>query len=674
MKRVALFAVAEGESNYRTEGKLGTVFCFSLSMSGIEDWLMKGFESGFAAAKIKHLGQPCRAKNVLSGLVVTNRENGEEEFVLADTNECSGCHLLFIDIEKNTGRAYKAPAGSGSWALLEVPGDRLVVGTYYDGAFMVFDLKKMEFIKSVYFSGEEYIWNLALGNDGRVYGGTYSGAKLGALDLDTYEIEDCGAPVPPNLYLRHVSSLPDGRILCRFYSEKQMTLIYDPRTKEFCPVPKHLAKTTSGITWNGYFITDRVACGGETLSQVDWPFPIPSDSGGWNVLTGITTDDWLFIRQGKTIYRYKKGDNELTYITSLDLRGSGLLSCTKDGNILGVRGQDYFIIKPGTASLELMAIPVESAPRPTLFLKADRSGKLWGGPHFGQTIFWLDTKTCEYENTGKVCDAGGEVYDVDFYKDKVFAVSYANGDVTRYDPLKPWDQLGNSNPVSIACVRPQGYIRPAAGVAVGPDGKLYAGWMVEYGKYGGAVSITDPETGATDLIENPLGAQSISGIASDGRCIYASTTAAGNGLPNQKVPTRFGVIDKETGKTVFSREFSDAKAVRIHGYDNETGQVVVSAERRLMLFDAKSRRFSDKLNGSTPTLTCGSASVPGNGRFYYSSGKMLLLLDLKTGEVEKLAEAPDEVTNVTADPDGAVYFSCGVDVYVLCSSTERGFK
>lgn len=625
--------------------------------------------------KFEHLGQPCRAKNVLSGRVIINRTTGHEEFVLTDTNEDAGCHLLFIDIETNTGRAYKAPAGSGSWALLEVPGDRLVVGTYYDGMFMVFDLKKMEFIKAVHFTGEEYIWNLALGNDSRVYGGTYSGGKLGALDLDTYEIEDCGAPAPPNMYLRYVSSLPDGRILCYFFTEKPTTLIYDPQTQKFEPVPDHLAKVKSGITWNGYFITGSIVCDGKTLAEVTHPFPVPpADKGDWNVLASITTDEWLFIGQESSIYRYKKGDKELTYMTGLEPRGSAMLGCTKDGNILGVRGQDYFTIKPGTESLELKTIPVESAPRPTFFLKADQSGKLWGGPHFGQTIFWMDPKTGEYVNTSKVCDAGGEVYDVDFYKDKVFAVSYANGDIVRYDPSKPWDQLGNTNPAVLGSIASKGYIRPTAGVGIGPDGKLYAGWWADYGKYGGAVSITDPETGEMKLIEDPLGKQGISGIATDGRYIYASTSASGNGLPDQKIPTKFGMIDPATKKTVFEQEFPNTGTVRIHGYDSATKQVVVSAAQQLMLFDTEKMSFNDKVADDTPAIGCYSTSVPGNGKLYYSSDKMLLLLDLKAGEVTELAEAPDKVTNVTTGPDGTIYFSSGVDVYALRDAVEEGAK
>src|SRR5438552_5342499 len=141
---------------------------------------------------LEHLGRPCRAFNVLAGRDVID-PSGKEWLVLTNMNEISGCELIFIDFEKNTGAAYRAPAGQGAWALQQV-GDKLVVGTYYDGQFMIFDLKQMKFVKSVGVPGEKYIWSIAQGSDGRIYGGTYPGGKLAALDLQTYAVEDLGNP------------------------------------------------------------------------------------------------------------------------------------------------------------------------------------------------------------------------------------------------------------------------------------------------------------------------------------------------------------------------------------------------------------------------------------------------------------------------------------------------
>jgi hypothetical protein len=284
----------------------------------------------------------------------------------------------------------------------------------------------------------------------------------------------------------------------------------------------------------------------------------------------MTTPDVLYLRQGNAVYRYARGDSELTFIADIPLRGGRLMAGTSKGELLGVRGQDYFVIKPGDTDLKLRSIPVEGRGRPTLFLEADPGGRLWGGPHFGQTLFYLDPRTKKAVNTGVVCDAGGEVYDVTFLDGKVYTASYAGGDITCYDPEAPWDQWGLKNPKPLTAVGPA-YIRPTGGIVTGPDRKLYSGWMAQYGKYGGAVAITDPDTGKTELIENPLGEQAVEGLAVDGQFAYVGTSLTANGLPAKKGESpRFGVIDLTSKKVVFQREFEGAQSVRRVVYDTKT--------------------------------------------------------------------------------------------------------
>ena len=620
-----------------------------------------------AAAKLELLGQPCRAKNVLATCIVKDRATGREMFVLSNMNENSGAELIFIDFENDTGKVYKAPAGAGAWGLIEVPGDRLVESTFYDGVFMVFDLKKMEFVKVAKFAGESYIWTLAIGSDGRVYGGSYAGGKLGALDLNTYEVEDCGAPAPPNLYLRQTSALPDGRILCYFNTEKPTALIFDPATKKFGPAPPAISNGVQGAVWNGYFVTGRQMFDGKTLEEIKpIPFPTPpADKGIWSFNASMTTPDTAYMQQGQALYRYKVGDKDLTLLCDLDTYRGGTREASSKGWVLGLRGQDYFVIKPGAEKIDLRPIPVESGPRQTLFLRVAPDGKLWGGPSFGQTLWWMDPATKKYVNTDNICDAGGEVYDVGFVNGKVYAVAYAGGDIVEYDPAQPWDQIGLKNPRVIKRLSTSGYIRPEAGVTVGPDGKLYAGWLTKYGAYGGAVSITDPKTGDTELIENPLGEQAIHGVAADDKFIYVGTSLAGNGLPHKKGEwARFGMVDLATRKVVYQHEFDGCAGVRVLGCDPRSNRVVLSVGGKLTLFDPAKREFVAGLD-DLPNVSGRSVATLGDGTICYASAKSVVKLDVGTGKASTVVEAPGAVNNVVAGPDGKLYISCGLDVYAV---------
>ena len=332
------------------------------------------------------------------------------------------------------------------------------------------------------------------------------------------------------------------------------------------------------------------------------------------------------------------------------------------GRLLGVRGQDYFVIKPGDRDLSLKPIPIEGRGRPMLFLKAGPDGRLWGGPHFGQTLFWLDPKTGKFFNTGTVCDAGGEVYDVAFLNGKVYTASYAGGDMTCYDPSLPWDQWGLKNPKPLAKVGPA-YIRPTGGI-LAADGRLYSGWMAKYGTYGGAVAITIPATGKTTVIENPLGAQGIAGLAVSKGLAYIGTTLEGNGLPGKKDESpQFGVIDLATQKPVFQAPLPGAKSVHSIVLDAGTGRAAMLVDKKLRVFDLRKRAFVDGPFAGVPEITAARLSAPGGGFVYAGADKDALRIDLKSGAVKVLAKASAPITNIAVDGQGAVFIACEADVY-----------
>ena len=613
-----------------------------------------------AAAPFEHLGQPCRGFNVLASRVVTTPD-GNEWFVLSNTNESSGVELIFIDFADNTGRKFSAPAGQGAWMLNPVPGDRLVVGTYYDGKMMVFDLKTMAFTKTIDFGREQYFWNGALGGDGRLYAGTYPGGKLAALDLDKLAIEDHGAPALPNLYLRNVSALPDGRLLCNFVTSRPTTKIFDPATKQWGDVPAHLRGVTGGVTWNGHFVSGTRAFARDLAPVDPPPVPTPPQGEEWNVHENLTDARTLYLKQGAIIWRFRDGEKELTKVFDHGIPSAAVTAVASDGTLLGVRGQDYLVARPGELKAKLIPIPVEAGPRPMHFIKADDAGRLWGGPPFGQTLFYTDVATRKTINTGIVVNAGGEVYDLAFADGKAYGAAYVGGDIFVFDPREPWDQLGNKNPRSLARLTTRGYIRPLAGIHLGDDGKLYSGWMAAYGKYGGAIAVTDRESGETTLWENPLGEQAISAMAVARDVIYAGTTLAGNGLPakpNEK--PQFGVIDRASGK-VLSRFPVEGSAVTKIFHDATSDAVF------LVLGDGRMWRFNLKTNelypAGAPPITPDAIGSRGDGTLWFGSGKSLVRYDIAAGDAKTVAEAPATIDHLTVAPSGDVFVACGADLY-----------
>ncbi len=623
-----------------------------------------------AANGVRHLGQPCRARNIHAGVLV--EDAGREWFVITNTNENANVELIFIDAKTDTGHVYRAPAGSGAWALKKLPGNRLAIGTYYDGMFLIFDVPTRKWVRQVKFPGEDYIWQVALGSDGRLYGGTYPGGRLGALDVDTGAFEDLGAPTPENKYLRWTTSLPDGRIHCNLQFERPQSLIFDPETKQFTPAPEHFNAVTKGAIWNGYYLHGNKAYRMPDLAVSDpLPFPAPpADAGAWAVDINLTDEKTLVLRQGTDFYEYRVGDPGLTKTVRLRARGSGgLFARNAGGQCYGIRGQDYFVISPAKPKQELRRIPGEAAPRGTHFLYADDQGRLWGGPTFGQTLFYMDIKTGKTVNTGVVSDDGGEVYGVEVLDGVCYAVAYAGGEVIRFDPAEPWNQLNHVNPKTIARVGPD-YIRPQAGVRVGPEGRLYSGWLAKYGEYGGLLLITDPKTGKSEQVNDPLGPHGLSGVqpVGDGLVLLGSTIY-GNGLGVQKdTPSRLGLFDLNAKKLVYSHDFPGSASLGSFVFDPATGIAAFTAVGgKLYLFDVNWRAFVGGANDGPAIEGLTGYNIvmlPGKSRVVYAIGDTLHARGLRTGATATLATLPAKIESISAAPDGAaLYAACGVDVY-----------
>ena len=618
------------------------------------------------AASIEKLGEPCRAFNILNGRYVKD-PSGREWMVLTSSNEATHCQLLFIDYKNDQGKIFTASAGSGAWSLNVVPNDALMIGTYYDGTFARFDLAKMAFTKTAKVPGEDYIWGSVIGGDGRLYGGTYPGAHLVALDLESFKVEDYGCGAPPNHYLRPISTLPDGRIYCSLGMDKPARVIFDPTTKKFSPAPPQMKDVEAGVSFQGCFVAANSWDGetpaaarvfaGKTLEPVtNPPFPTPPENGTpWSADLRSSTADALIYRHGGILWRCRAGASTLEKIFEGNLRAA-VIAQTPDGKLLCTRGPEYAVLTPGDRELEFKPVPCERPPRPTHWLRVDPQGRIWGGPQFGQTVFYFDPKTKRAVNTGLVCGEGGEVYDGAFRDGKTYLVSYVGGDIIEFDPAQPWDQIHNKNPRVIHHLAKEGYVRPIGGAQFGSDGKLYSSWSAKYGTYGGAIAISDVSTGDTELIETPLGKQSVSAFALDDQFIYAGTDLSANGLPQQKgVSPKFGMIDRKTRQVVFEQAFDGAAGVNRLCYDAASKRVVLAVNGKVKLFDPATRKLLHDAARSAPSFTGGSLVGLGDGKAYYANEKRLIELNVGSGETHAVVEFPANIEKIALGGYGTIY-------------------
>ena len=344
-------------------------------------------------------------------------------------------------------------------------------------------------------------------------------------------------PLLPTCICATSIATPDGRILCQFMTEKSTSLIFDPATREVQLRPRR--SSAAGVAGRPRGTATSCRAGkvfdGKTLDEVTPPpFPTPpADKGVGPSIRRLTDPRYAVPAPGNAIYRYKIGEKDLT----LHLRpGSSRRRADRvdqrTASLLGVRGQDYFVVRPGDKDVKLKPIPVESStardpvpagrPQGHPLGRADlRADPLAHGPQ--------DEEGRQHEHGLRLRRRGLRrgVRERQGLRRRLRR--------RRYDRVRPGAALGPvepQEPESHRRCRHQGLHPARRRRSLGPDGKLYTGWLAKYGTYGGAVSITDPKTGETELIENPLGEQAILRRAlPTADFIYVGSCLAGNGLP-----------------------------------------------------------------------------------------------------------------------------------------------
>ena len=124
--------------------------------------------------QLHSLGQPCRNFQILGiGKLIDPRDE-VEKVVLSNFAAGSTGNLVIVDPETGAGEDIRLPGDSGAWAVLNWRDEKLLVGTCGSYGYLhCLDLVTRQWAEARRDPHETYIWNLCVGSDGLVYGGTY---------------------------------------------------------------------------------------------------------------------------------------------------------------------------------------------------------------------------------------------------------------------------------------------------------------------------------------------------------------------------------------------------------------------------------------------------------------------------------------------------------------------
>ncbi|MHB9033746.1 MAG: NHL repeat-containing protein [Anaerolineae bacterium] len=573
------------------------------------------------------LGEPCRNFNILAVTRIYDPRDQRVKVVLSSyVAEGVGC-LVFIDPTTGQGETVLLPGDSGAWALLPY-GDRLLVGTCATyGYLLSLDLASRSWAKPLRVDSETYVWQLCLGSDGMVYGGTWPGCSLLRYDPRTHTLVDLGkaSDAGGNCYSRYVYGQVPGKILIECGHAERHLALYDITSAAFTRFGQQ-EESVIGFSCDRLYtqVGDERFC--YTLPELE---PVSGAQVGC---------------PGKPALPYA---SEFIHYVNL-----------ADERLCVVRGQSYYLLEPGVSEPELLPIPAERPPTAILGLCAAPDGTLWGSSAFGQTIFSFNPFNGNTWNSEVVCDQGGEVYGMAWLNGRLFMSSYSHGDHIVYDPTLPWDQLHNLNPRTLESAAPQ-LVRPGARSIVGPDGGFYTGWWAAYGVYGGGITRVDPRTLAVTTWHDLVPGESVVGLAGDDEDFYLVTTQRANGLPEHSDTGHLAVWNP--GKGIVDQVVLQGSVPDWGVCADPRGAVVVWGNA-LHVYDRTRRGFHDTLN------------LP--ERFSYllrqKDGTLLVFgqravfsFNSATVALEVAGEIPGPARSAVQAPDGKVYIACGSHLYRL---------
>ena len=587
-------------------------------------------------AQYQSLGQPCRNFNILGIERIDDPRDGREKVVLSNFASGAIGNLVLLDPASGEGEAISLPADNGAWAVLNLANQKLLVGTCPEaGMLHCLDLARREWAPPLRDPHETYIWNLCLGSDGMVYGGTYPGCALLRYDPQRHTLDNLGrlSANPGDLYSRTVyGGLPGYLLIACGYASPHLVL-WDIAAGAARPFGKPGAVVKE---INARFICTETA---GALDFYDTASLAPLDV------------DWR--------------DQLAPPLPRAPYAGMSFSIPLRDGTTLATRGQDYYIYDGRERAPALKPIPTPRPPTRIHTITSDARGRIWGSAAFGQTIFCFDPASGDLWNSPVVCDSGGEVYGMCFSGERLFMSAYSGGDHIVYDPALAWTQAesrvrgaDNVNPRTLSAMAPD-FIRPATRSLIGPDGAFWTGWWAGYGTYGGALSRVDVDTLQVRRWDNPIPSQALVSLAADNRCLYFATGGVANGLPEKSEPLHFVVCSPE-GKSVWQQEF--AAGQRLHCVAAAGGLVALSMEHEIRVFDPEELTFQRTI---ALQEDCHYALAWNDGALAAFCGHSLWRVNLAAGECRRIADLPGEVHCATRTPDGRLFFACDTTLYQL---------
>ncbi len=582
------------------------------------------------AGQFEVLGTPVKTALLMASAVGPD-ERGDEVLYF----DCAqpGSRLFLLQAEPKTGRTRQipAPVGEGAWAMIIGPDNCVYLGTWESGHLLKFDSARpnaglQDLGKPS--ASETYIWQLALGNDSRLYGCTYPNAKLVRYDPKSGTSEDLGRLDPQEMYSRSVAASTNGDIYVGIGMVRAQVAWFHPKTGQTKPLledaqrPAGCASVFAAVDGRAYAnIAGKVfRCDGGVLTQV----------------SSTPAQSVPKFRDGTVLSKAEIHGASIQY----ELRSPNGQSLTNTAKFKG-GGLNIFVVGAGPG------------------------GRVFGSTAMPLEMFDYAPTTAQLRDLGNPTDVNGEIYSFAHESNLLYLCAYPGSFLSVYDPAAPWHYGRNKgeNPRGIGPMG-AGHLRPRA-MVLGPDGRIYVGSLPPYGQVGGALGVYDPKSDSVvENYRNIVTNQGISALCFEpqtGRLFAGSSIEAGGGaVPVAREAVVLAWETKERRKnweeTVVP---GDTTVAALTAADGKVFGVTFPSST-LFILDGKSCKVLWR--GKIPFGRFHEISLGfsvGKDRIYGLAGSSIFAVDPDTLAMTEVARSPEPISCGFALTETGIYFGSG---------------
>jgi hypothetical protein len=641
---------------------LATLTPFFLGM------IMPGLKPAMAGTFV-NLGPQVSSVSVQSGAFVDS--DGKQRIYMALRGQPG--HLVGCDLADSRCILNAAlPGAGGAWkvllssdGLIYAAGDNGHVYRHKPGESTVDDL-------GLALPGENFVWDLAAGPDGEIFGATYPGGRLFRYDSKN-----------------GFSGIGNGSLVAG--ENYARTAVYDAKRHRIYvgvgTIHAHLIEVDPATGNKTELLADETA--GQTM--VYSLVLVPDEKGGDRLLVWLSPSNEMLVYNLKTRKVERQQNTRSLKVagkspTSQEVYysdGTSLMSFDLDrpkenpriiGPCSGANGMEWmgsdqlcvmnshgqlvhYFVNTDKLKETVLAVPPQPIPIQSIALGPD--GKMWMGGFLAGGTAGFDPVT------GKCVLYHGldQTERIGVLRNDLYFGVYPYGRLYRFNPSKPWSA---QNPRKVG--EAEGQSRPMAVLGVPEVGKVFVGMVPEYGQLGGHFCDYDPATDAMHDFGEIVPKQSIISLVYADGIVFGGTSIAG-GMGVQSVAKEAKLFGWDPTKDQKIFEITPVPGALsltclINGLD---GNIWGIADGTLFIFDPRTKQIVGRhelMNvdyGTYGVYRDGFLVIDRLGRVYGTLGGKLIQIDPATWLMTVIRD--EDVALLAMDRDGRLYFRDTVNLW-----------